>query len=68
MISVHDADFVYEYKDHYKILPHMPQWGDYIDRVKKGVKVEKDFSYESSNKNNRMSIPELQHRIEKNLV
>ena len=68
MISVHDADFVYEYEDYYKILPHMPQWGDNIDRVKNGVKVAKEFSYESSNNDNWMSIQELQLWIEKNLA
>ncbi|MDO6351093.1 UDP-N-acetylglucosamine 4,6-dehydratase (inverting) [Synechococcus sp. YX-04-1] len=67
MISAHDADFVYEYRDYYKILPHMPQWGDNIDRIKGGVKVDEDFRYESSANDHWMSISDLKLWITNNI-
>jgi UDP-N-acetylglucosamine 4,6-dehydratase len=47
MIGVEDAPSTYEYGKYYKILPVINGWDNDFNRIKDGVKVSKDFSYDS---------------------
>jgi UDP-N-acetylglucosamine 4,6-dehydratase (inverting) len=38
MISAEDANYTYEYKDHFKILPTINNWGNSPQRIKNGIK------------------------------
>jgi UDP-N-acetylglucosamine 4,6-dehydratase/5-epimerase len=67
MIGVEDAASTFEYDDYYKILPVINNWADDIKRIKDGVKVDKDFSYNSSTNTSWMSVEELQDWIESNI-
>ena len=49
MISEEDAQYTYEYKDHYKILPAINDWFKCEKRIKNGTKVSLGFSYTSKN-------------------
>lgn len=50
MIGIEDSFTTFEYKDHYKILPQLNNWGVDQKRIKKGKKVKEGFVY-SSDKN-----------------
>ena len=68
MIGVEDAQFTYEYPEHYKILPQICEWGSVESMVKGGKRVPEGFSYTSDNNTEWMTIPELRQWIEKNRV
>ena len=59
MIGVEDAPSTFEYDDYFKILPVINNWSDDPMRIKDGVKVDKNFSYDSSTNTSWMSIEEL---------
>ena len=50
MISSEDSNFTFEYKNYFKILPQINEWGEDNLRIKKGKKVIPGFVY-SSDKN-----------------
>ena len=59
MISNADSIYTYEYRDYYKILPQINNWGKDEERIKKGVKVPEDFVYSSDLNKHWMSKSEL---------
>ncbi|GHT92352.1 UDP-N-acetylglucosamine 4,6-dehydratase (inverting) [Spirochaetia bacterium] len=66
MIGVEDAAFTYEYKNHFKILPQIHQWGDDPHRIKDGKLVPGGFVYSSDNNPEWMTIAELRKWIVEN--
>ena len=66
MIGLEDSFSTYEYKDYYKILPQLNEWDIDNKRIKKGLKVEKDFTYCSNNNPNWMSNFELKKWLSSN--
>ncbi|MDC1358697.1 UDP-N-acetylglucosamine 4,6-dehydratase (inverting) [Gammaproteobacteria bacterium] len=66
MIGLEDAASTFEYDDYYKILPVINNWSNDINRIKGGVKVDQDFSYDSSTNTSWMSIAALQDWIKCN--
>lgn len=66
MIGAEDADFTYEYPEHYKILPQINDWDKDANRIKDGVKVPEGFVYSSDNNVAWMSDAELQAWIDAN--
>jgi UDP-N-acetylglucosamine 4,6-dehydratase len=67
MIGVEDAASTFEYEDYYKILPVINNWSDDLSRIKDGVKVAADFSYDSSTNTSWMSVEELQEWLRSNI-
>jgi UDP-N-acetylglucosamine 4,6-dehydratase len=63
MVSVEDAPFTYEYRDHYKILPAINNWSASPARIKDGVRVSDDFSYSSDSNPAWMKPEELRDWI-----
>ena len=59
MIGVEDALSTYSYDSYYKILPVINDWGVDPVRIKDGKKVPDDFTYDSSNNDDWMTIDEL---------
>ena len=68
MISEEDAQFTYEYPDHFKILPAIHNWGESVVRIKDGQKVAEGFSYTSDNNGDWMDRDQLQAWIDANSV
>lgn len=66
MISEEDSTFTYEYKNYFKILPHLHDWHKDKRRIKNGKKVKSGFVYTSNLNNKWMSIEEVQKWINKN--
>lgn len=66
MIGLEDSHLTYEYKEHYKILPSINEWGKDPNRIQDGTPVEKGFIYSSDNNKDFMSIEELQNWIKAN--
>jgi FlaA1/EpsC-like NDP-sugar epimerase len=66
MIGLEDAASTFEYDDYYKILPVINNWSDDVNRIKGGIKVDKDFSYDSSTNTSWMSVAALQDWIKRN--
>lgn len=66
MIGSEDAHFTYEYKDHFKILSQICEWGNLEKMIKDGKQVAEDFSYTSDNNTQWMSIPQLRAWIKEN--
>lgn len=66
MISAEDANYTYEYPEHFKILPTINQWATCPQRIKDGKKVPEGFVYASDNNTEWMSDAELQDWIEAN--
>ena len=66
MIGIEDAHYTYEYKDHYKILPQICEWGSPDSMIKGGVRVPDDFSYTSDNNTEWMSVQQLKEWIDHN--
>ena len=66
MIGIEDSHLTYEYKDHYKILPSINEWGKDPNRIQDGKPVEEGFIYSSDSNKDFMSINELQNWIEIN--
>jgi UDP-N-acetylglucosamine 4,6-dehydratase (inverting) len=65
MISIEDALFTYEYKDHFKILPQIHEWSSDPSRIKDGQSVPEGFSYSSDNNKEWMSIDSLRRWIKR---
>ena len=67
MISTEDSDFTYEYNDYFKILPQINDW--FLDnrRIKTGVKVPSNFSYDSFQNTDWMDCSELNTWIYENI-
>ena len=66
MIGLEDANYTYEYEEHYKILPSINNWSSDPARIGNGAKVGSDFTYSSNNNKEWMKISELQEWIKKN--
>lgn len=59
MISVEDAPYTYEYKDHFKIVPAINDWTEHHRQVSGSSLVASDFSYESNTNTHWMTASEL---------
>ena len=59
MISPEDSYYTYEYRNHFKILPAINNWGTSEERIKDGKKVADGFSYTSDNNHEWMSTEQL---------
>lgn len=66
MISAEDADYTYEYPEHFKILPVINDWSKSSERIKGGKKVSEGFVYSSDNNAEWMTDAELQAWIDVN--
>ena len=66
MLSVEDAPYVYEYPEHFKILPSIHDGHLSKERIKDGKRVPDDFSYSSETNNHWMSVEDLTQWIAKN--
>lgn len=66
MISPEDSPYVYEYRDHYKILPAIHNWNKDLARINDGKLVPEGFSYTSNNNNEWMVVEDLQRWIKSN--
>ena len=60
MIGIEDAPYTYEYNNHFKILPQINNWDKDIERFKNGIKVKKNFIYNSENNSKWMTKSDLQ--------
>jgi UDP-N-acetylglucosamine 4,6-dehydratase/5-epimerase len=66
MIGPEDANYTFEYSDHFKILPSINSWAEDKNRIGNGVKVAPGFLYSSDNNTEWMTISELQDWIKIN--
>lgn len=66
MIGLEDAPNTFAYPDHYKILPVIHNWSSDPQRIKDGVKVPENFTYNSGSNDEWMSIDALRTWIEEN--
>lgn len=66
MISPEDAQYTYEYPDHFKILPAIHNWSADPNRIKSGTKVAEGFCYSSDSNSAWMSIEQLREWLELN--
>nr|VFJ59058.1 MAG: UDP-N-acetylglucosamine 4,6-dehydratase (inverting) [Candidatus Kentron sp. FM]VFJ65651.1 MAG: UDP-N-acetylglucosamine 4,6-dehydratase (inverting) [Candidatus Kentron sp. FM]VFK17045.1 MAG: UDP-N-acetylglucosamine 4,6-dehydratase (inverting) [Candidatus Kentron sp. FM] len=66
MIGEDDAPYTYEYREHYKILPAINNWGSCEKRIKDGKRVKEGFSYTSDNNRDWMSVKALRTWISAN--
>ena len=66
MVGPEDALHTYEYEDYYKILPAIHEWSSDPARINGGTKVAPDFTYNSDNNPEWMSIDALREWIERN--
>jgi UDP-N-acetylglucosamine 4,6-dehydratase (inverting) len=66
MISQDEAEYTYEYKNYYKVLPAINEWFKDKKRIKKGKKVPKSFVYNSKDNKDYMSIIQLKDWIKNN--
>jgi UDP-N-acetylglucosamine 4,6-dehydratase/5-epimerase len=66
MIGAEDAAYTYEYKEHYKILPAINEWGISPQRIKDGRKVPDGFIYSSESNSEWMTDKQLVEWIEAN--
>jgi len=66
MVSEDEAIYTYEYNNYYKILPAINDWYKDKSRIGKGIKVPKNFSYNSLNNKNTMTVNELKKWIKLN--
>lgn len=64
MISEDESIYTYEYKDYYKILPNINDWGKDNKRIKKGKKVPFGFSYKSNTNKSWIKKNQLRSWIE----
>jgi len=63
MIGAEDAQYTYEYAEHYKILPAIHNWSADAHRIKDGQRVADDFVYSSDGNPHWMDVPALQSWI-----
>jgi len=66
MIGYEDAASTYSYPGYYKILPVINGWGNDPARIKDGVKVPAEFTYNSSTNAEWMTKEELQQWLVEN--
>lgn len=66
MIGSEDSHFTYEYKEHFKILPNINDWGCCPKRIKDGTKVQEGFVYSSDTNSQWMSDAELRDWVKSN--
>ena len=66
MIGAEDAQYTYEYSEHFKILPTINDWGSSPERIKNGKRVVEGFVYASDSNREWMSDTELQVWINAN--
>jgi UDP-N-acetylglucosamine 4,6-dehydratase len=66
MIGLEDANFTYEYADHYKIFPSIHNWSRDLAASKKGNKVPQDFVYASDSNPDWLSLEEFTLWLDKN--
>jgi UDP-N-acetylglucosamine 4,6-dehydratase len=66
MIGVEDSYTTFEYKDYYKILPQLNNWGADKKRIKQGKKVKEGFFYNSKNNSDWMTKTYFKKWIESN--
>ena len=66
MIGLEDAQYTYEYKDHFKILPAIHGWNKDEKRINQGKKVVHDFNYTSDNNSDWMSLSDFSQWLLKN--
>ena len=66
MISSEDSYSTYEYKEHFKILPQINNWGLDTNRIKNGKKVPEGYVYASNTNTEWMSKTELKTWINAN--
>ena len=66
MIGVEDSPSTYSYPGHYKILPTINGWANDPKRIKDGVKVPKNFVYNSGSNDEWMTKEELRSWLEAN--
>ena len=66
MIGSEDADFTYEYADHYKIFPAINNWSKDPARIREGRKVPKDFVYKSDSNSEWLSDEEFRSWLSNN--
>jgi len=64
MISIDDAQYTYEYKDYYKIIPAMFTKSQKNESIKDGKIVDPSFIYSSENNIDWMSIDDLRSKIQ----
>ena len=69
MIGIDDAEYTYEYKDYFKILPAINNWNIDKKRIKNGKKVKINFSYSSNNNKEKMTSKQLRNWLKRiNLI
>ena len=66
MIGIEDSPSTYEYDGYFKILPVINDWADDEGRIKDGVKVTADFTYDSASNDQWMSQSSLQAWLSEN--
>ena len=67
MISSHDSDNTFEYRNYFKILPQINNWRSDKKRIKDGKKVSDGFAYSSEINNEWMTKNDLRKWINANL-
>jgi UDP-N-acetylglucosamine 4,6-dehydratase len=65
MIGIEDAFYTYEYNSYYKILPAIHDWFKDNHRIKNGIKVEENFTYQSDKNTDWMTKKMLSDWIKK---
>ena len=66
MIGLEDAQYTYEYPEHFNILPNINSWHVDPKRIGKGVKVDNNFIYRSDINKEWMTVKTLKNWIDKN--
>lgn len=66
MIGAEDANYTYEYPEHYKILPAINNWDQDVNRIKDGKRVPEGFVYASDHNSEWMNDADLKAWIDVN--
>ena len=66
MIGIEDANYTYEYSEHFKILPQINNWDKDSNRIKDGKRVPEGFVYASDNNTEWMTAEQLSDWIDAN--
>ena len=66
MIGAEDAQYTYEYENHFKILPSLNNWFVDPNRINNGKKVSSDFTYCSDTNSDWMEVEFLRNWIDQN--
>jgi len=67
MIGIEDSYTTFEYKDYYKILPQLNNWGLDKRRIKQGKKVKEGFVYNSENNKDWMTKSNFKKWVRSNI-